>query len=400
MVIEGQNAWPSLEHDFYSVFDRLNFLLPAGFQYKRFIRPRFLWPIAEKLIRRMAGLGKLSRTGLTEHSKPTEELSPDVLVVGGGPAGLNAALNAGKLRANTILIDDGPELGGRFRLQTSHVTFPPWEGLRGFQACERLSDELSHLESVKVYLNSTVLGHYLENLWTAETPHHYLVLKPKKTVIATGCYDRPLVFPNNDLPGIFLPLGILRLMHDYGVLPGRKSVVVTNNHFGYEVADSMRDSGIEVNAICDERQEPNTSTQRVGLILSESTITEAVGGKSLSGVRIKTSHEVESIPCDVLCVASGITPSNELLFQLGCDMKYSSTVGGHIPNRDSHMLATNNCYAVGAAAGTLDLHSASLEGAIASAAACHSLGIEKERAASIIHGTITELDRIREARAR
>lgn len=363
----GQNAWPSLEHDFYSIFDRLSFLFPAGFQYRRFIRPRFLWPITEKVIRRMAGLGKLPSTDLTEHSKPTKELSPDVLVVGGGPAGLNAALNSGKIGANTVLIDDGLKLGGRFRLQTSQVTFPPWEGLRGFQVCERLTDEL-------------------------------LVVRPKKIIIAAGCNDRPLVFPNNDLPGIFLPVGIQRLIHDYGVLPGQKAVIATNNEFGYELADDMIASGVEVNAICDERRNPTASTRRVRQVLVGSTIAGAAGRRSLSAVQIKISDGIVSIPCDVLCVAFGTTLSNELLLQLGCDLKYSLTVGGHVPSRDIHMLAGENCYAVGAAAGVMGLHSVLLEGAIAGAAACHSLGVGKEMAASIINSAMSELDGIREAR--
>ncbi len=399
MVISGQNAWPSLQYDLYSVFDRLNFLFPAGFQYKRFIRPRFLWPIAEKAIRRIAGLGMLPDTNSTENPKPSEKLSPDVLVVGGGPAGLGAALNAGKLGAKTILIDDEPKLGGRLRLQTTQVTFPPWEGLRGFQVCEKLADELSHLESVKVFLNSTALGHYVEGALIAETPDRLLVIKPKKIIVATGCSDRPEVFPNNDLPGVFLPVGILRLMHDYGVLPGQKSVVVTNNRFGYEVADSMIDSGVEVKSICDERQNPDTTMRNVIPILSESRITAAAGGRSLSRVHVKTHDGDVSIACDVLCVASGTTPSNELLFQLGCDMKYSPLAGGHIPTRDIDMFAGSDCYAVGAAAGTTDLHSAFLEGTIAGAAACHSIGIEGDLATSIIQNANTELNRWRGASA-
>ncbi len=394
MKIDSQNVWPSLENDFYSILDRLSFLLPAGFQYRRFIRPRFLWPVQEKLIRKIAGLGKLPRNEISQVRKPTEEVSPDIIVIGGGPAGMTAALEAGKLGAGTLLIDDSSKLGGRLRLQTSKFEgLESWNGMRGFRIAEEIATEISRLDNVRVLLGSTALGYYSENVFTAETPERLLVVRPRKIIVATGCYDRPAMFFNNDLPGIFLPIGLQRLMHEYGVRPGSHGVIATNNDFGYELANNMVDAGVTVRAILDERKSSASKSSANAEVLAGSTIVEAAGRKYLSGVRLRTSGgRSRSLPCDVVCVACGTYPSNELLFQVGAEMRYSTEAGGYIPARDSNMLVMENCYAIGGAAGTNRFRAAVLEGKIAGASACFSLSIKKDEAASTMQAAMRQLD--------
>jgi sarcosine oxidase subunit alpha len=393
MKIQSQNAWPSLENDFYSVLDKLSFLIPAGFQYRRFIRPRFMWSLYEKFIRRIAGLGKLPSDEVSHDSKRLEERSADVVVIGGGPAGMSAALQAGKLGADTLLINDAAKLGGRLRLQTRRYDATAWwGGKRGFEICEDFSIELSKLDNVTVFLNSTAFGYYAEDVLAIESPESFLAVRPRKLVVATGCYDMPSVFFNNDLPGIFLPIGLQRLMNEYGIQPGLEGVVVTNNDFGYELARNMVDAGVNVKAVADERKTMGAEGPANVQVLAESTLVEAMGGRSLSGVRIKTSDgRSHSISCDWLCVASGTYPSNELLFQLGCEMTYSAEAGGYVPVRDSNMLVKENCFAIGGAAGTGSLHDAVLEGTVAGAAACLSLGIRRDEASSVIQTSLSQI---------
>ena len=228
-------------------------------------------------------------------------------------------------------------------------------------------------------------GLYPENILGVESPSGLLLVHPKKLVVATGCYDSQPVFINNDLPGIFVPIGLQTLMHQYGVRPGSVGIISTNNDFGYELAGNMVDAGMRVAGIVDERQRLTRNWAADTPVLSAAAVTEAVGHTSLSKIRVRSSEgSSRSFSCDVLCAALGAYPSNELLFQLRCEMRYSSQAGGYVPARNPHMQANDNCYAIGASAGTYGLASAMIEGSIAGAAACLSLGRMESEAASII----------------
>jgi len=329
-----------------------------------------MWPLIERVIRRTAGLGQVSEESVSSHE--VEEARPDVLVVGGGPAGLSAALECGRLGLNVMLIDDSSKLGGRLSLQTSRIR--EHGDMRGFELAEKMASEVRHLSNVAVYFDSTVFGYYQEGLFAAETPDRLLIIRPRQVVVASGCSDVPPLFVNNDLPGIFLPVGLQRLMHQYGIRPGERAVVATANDLGYEVAQNLLDIGVPDVTVADERETANNSAARGVKRRMGCVVEEASGGSGISKVKVRDrGGRQEWIQCDLLCYANGVSPSNELLFQIGCEMHYSPQARGYVPTRDSKMRVKEGCYAVGAAGGSPSLTEALDEGKVAASNAYESI---------------------------
>ena len=139
MQVRPQNAWPSVDRDAFSIIDKLDRLLPVGFYYKTLIHPRFVWPLAEQVLRRVAGLGEIDHRAEPKRSADHQYRHTDVAVIGGGPAGLSAACEAARLGARVTLIDDQPILGGHLRTQTStYAEVGEYTGLRGFDIARKL----------------------------------------------------------------------------------------------------------------------------------------------------------------------------------------------------------------------------------------------------------------------
>ena len=225
MSVRHQNAWPSLKHDFLSVFDRLDRLLPVGFYYKLFIRPRFLWRMVSPWIRRFAGLGKLDVEDPPEGHYEHVHMHTDVAVVGGGPAGLSAAAEAGRAGLRVTLIDDQPSLGGHLRADShtyTGLTQGEEQGRAGYEIGQDLSGSLEELPNVSILSNASAFGLYEGNLLGILQDKRVVKLRAESIVVATGAKQIPMVFRNNDLPGIMLGAGVERLVNLYGVKPGRR----------------------------------------------------------------------------------------------------------------------------------------------------------------------------------
>ncbi len=198
MVVTSQNAWPSLQRDVMSLIQRVSRFLPAGFYYKTFMRPRALWPIYERIIRRAAGLGRVDPDAKPHHPAKVYKHA-DVAVIGGGPAGLSAAQAAAQTGARVILLEAEPTLGGHLRWTQNDAYTPP------------------PLDSVEVLTDTTAIGIY-DDLWIGAAHGEQLIkLRAKAVVITTGAYDIPLPFENNDLPGVMLGSAVLRLARLWGV---------------------------------------------------------------------------------------------------------------------------------------------------------------------------------------
>ena len=166
----------------------------------------------------------------------------DVAVVGGGPAGLSAALEVAGAGAKVILIDDGSSLGGHLRWRVgSHETG------------KSLSDEVRRNESITVLRGATAFGHYEDLLLGISQGHRSIKLRPRRIIVATGSIQQPLIFHNNDLPGVLLGDGVRRLMHLYGVTPGRKALVVSSNDDGPALSEDLLNAGVHVEALIDSR---------------------------------------------------------------------------------------------------------------------------------------------------
>ena len=378
MTVRHQNAVPSLDHDILSLIDKLDVFLPVGFYYKSFIRPRFMWRLVQPIIRRIAGLGRLDIHATSNGDYEHYNRHTDVAVVGGGPAGISAAIEAARAGAGVVLIDDQPELGGHLRVDIhDHPEASDYAGLNGFEISGALAEEARRLPNLEVMAEATAFGLYDGNLLGIVQGKRLIKLRSKRMIVASGCHEVPLVFRNNDLPGVFLSTGLRRLMQLYGVKPGDRAVVVTNSDRGYSTALELLQAGIEVAAVADAREalpEDSKTLESVrsqGVpVLEAHTIKEAAGVKRVKSavlVSVKDGEE-QRFRCDLVCIAATPEPATSLLHQAGCQLSYDNYLGESVPSE-----MAPNVYAAGDVNGIHHLQASLLQGRIAGIDAASSL---------------------------
>ncbi len=327
LEVKTQNHFPSLEFDVGALNAKLARFLPAGFYYKMFIHPRPLWKyVYEPFIRQSAGLGAAprDRDGDTyEHFNATV----DVLVVGGGIAGLLAAKAAGAAGAKVLLIEQTAQWGGR-----APVDEPLAGGtLDGADLCAFVDNIVSELETMpSVTLRTRMMGagiydhgyvlayeRLTDHAPASEGPRHRLWrIRAKKIVTATGAIERPLSFAGNDIPGVMLASAVRDYAVNYGVSAGDRTVVVTNNDSAYLTAFAMKEAGLDVPAILDARAGGSafaTRARDLGIrVETGKAIAKVKGGKSVTGVAICAQAGegavTEEIACDVVAMSGGWSP--------------------------------------------------------------------------------------------
>jgi sarcosine oxidase subunit alpha len=321
--VEHLNASPGLDFDAMSITDAVGGpFTPPGFYYKTFIRPRRLWPVYEWVLRHAAGLGRLpesapERTWRTEYRRR----HADVLVVGGGNAGLTAAIAAAKLGADVVLADDGPEPGGRLR----------WEG--GHEPARELA-ERARSAGVEVLSSASALGYFdgLVPIWQGDTLHQ---IRAAQHIFATGAIEQPLVFEGNDVPGVMLSGGARRLASLYSVAPGTRAVIATTSDRGVRAAFALQDAGIQVLAVADLRSSPSRAAHRLdgkGIELLQGwTVVAAHGRQNVRSVALapagSSSSERRELECDLVVVSGGEAPATSLLAQAGATTAYDPQRG-------------------------------------------------------------------------
>lgn len=387
MKIKHQNAWPSLDHDFFSVIEKFSRFLPVGFYYKTLIRPRLSWHIAEPIIRRVAGLGKVELQSKPEGAYEHQYRHTDVAIVGGGPAGLSAAAEASRLGARVTLIDDNNVLGGHLLFDTQTHSgvdgYPPSEGP---ELARRLR-EADRLTGVEMIQNGTVFGLYEGNLLGITQDKRLIKLRAKRIITATGYLELPMVFRNNDLPGVFLGDALQRMIHLYGVKPGERAIVVTNRNSGLVVARDLLNAGVKVVGIIhsDSLPSENAIVQDLKVadipIFTSYTIKEAIGKRQVKAAVIAKLDENSNfvsgsevrLPCDLIAISVGLQPENALLHQAGCKLVYDESLCETIPTE----LAAN-IFAAGDVTGIHDLRASLLQGKMAGIEAALSLRESRE----------------------
>jgi sarcosine oxidase subunit alpha len=364
-VVSHQNAWPSLEFDVLRVFDRFDRFLPVGFYYKRFHKPRWLWPVFEHTVRHVAGLGCVDVEAVPRTDAEVEHLHPEVCIIGAGPGGLAAAAAAAEAGAEVLLLDRLPRPGGHLLYEIEDLA----------EAAPLLASVRSH-PRVRVLCDTAAFGLYEGNLLGAQRGNHFLKIRARQIIVCTGGRQRPFLFHNNDLPGIWLGRGVLRLARLYGVQAGRRAVILTDDAAGAHVAEQLRTVGIEVVAVIDRRTNTDSANPKEAWPrFPSSTVLSARGDRHLSAVRIaRVSGEgkvepgsEQEIRCDLLCMASGLVPANELLLQAGIRFQYDA--GRWLPARSLPGLS-----GAGAVAGTFPLNAQIIEGRLRGAEAAASLG--------------------------
>ena len=360
--VEHVNA-ASLEFDPMRATDVVGgALTPPGFYYKTFIRPRRLWPVYEKVLRNAAGLGKL------RHEQPEREWRTeyrrrhaDVLVVGGGIAGLRAASAAAELGADVMLVDEGPELGGQQLIEA------------GDEPIGRLR-ERARAAGVEILQRAAALGYFdgLVPVWQQDTLHQ---VRAQRHIFATGTIEQPLVFAGNDLPGVMLAGGVRRLASMYGVSPGQRAVIATTSDRGLHAAAALRRVGVEIVAVADLRPAPSDAAselRRAGVpVFGGYTVVEAKGRKAVTEAVIApvSGGDEHAFPCDLVVVSGGAIPATSLLLQAGARSAYDPA-RAHFGLSD----VPDGVYAAGEVAGVEDDRAVEDSGERAGLRAAHALG--------------------------
>ena len=365
----SQNCWPSVNFDIGGINNFLSPVLPAGFYYKTFMWPASFWEKYEYFIRKSAGLGKSPNEpdpDIYEH----KHIHCDVLIIGAGIAGIIAAKTAAKNGFKTLLVDEKPYLGGSTIYQNSehfkinNQTSSSW--------LEKEINEIKKIGNLEIKTRTSVAAFHGYNFLLArenltdhlplenrknKIRHRLLKIRAKKVITATGSLERPLIFNNNDRPGILLSSAIEKYANFYGVACGEKNVLFTNNDSAYETAISLYQKGINIEAIIDNREDIDSKlikeTEKNNIkIYKGYTIIDTSGYKKINKVSImqlskdgqKVIGSKISILCDCLGISGGWTPAVHLFTQSGGKLKFRDEDQVFIPNKyPSNQISIGSC---------------------------------------------------------
>ena len=389
LAAASQNCWPSVRFDAGAVNGLLGALIPAGFYYKTFMWPGRWWMKYEYFIRRAAGLGR-APTGSDPDTYDKSYAHCDLLVIGAGPSGLAAAHAAGRTGARVLVVDERPEPGGHLPGTRQTINDAPAE-----EWVSVMLADLADMEDVRILSRATALGYYDHNYVTVlerRTDHipyrerrgrvrqRLWKVRARQVVLATGAHERPLVFRNNDRPGVMLASAAQSYVNRYAVRPGSNAVVFTNNDTAYDPALDLADAGARVTVV-DVRTELSdvrrSQLRRRGIeLLAGHAVTDVRGAKAVTGVRVAALTVAGSayaggnrkIPCDLVCMSGGWNPAIHLFSQSGGRLAFDETKGAFVPGEARQaQLSAGGCNGTGALAFAL---SEGREAGKAAAAAC------------------------------
>lgn len=370
LVAKSQNCWPSVSFDFGAINNLFNKFFPAGFYYKTFMWPKNFWyKIYEPIIRKAAGLGVAPLKPDPDRYEHKFEYC-DVLVVGSGPSGLASALAAAKNGARVILAEDKPRFGGS--LLTDEVTIG---NKKGKDWADETISQLKSMPNVIVKNRSQVFGYYDHNMMVMfertkdhiKNPTEFMprqrlwYIRAKEVIVSTGSIERPLVFGNNDRPGIMLASAAKEYMKVYGVLVGKKPIIFTNNDSAYNTAIEFKKNGVSPLVVDVRINSESTVVQEAknlninikfshGIVNSKGylRVSSAIIGKLNDD---KSGYEsLENVSCDCICVSGNWTPTVHLSSQSGNKLKFDEKINAFIPGQ-----SRQNESAIGSAKGSLTL---------------------------------------------
>ncbi|MBB4188223.1 sarcosine oxidase subunit alpha [Sinorhizobium terangae] len=339
LTARSQNRWPSLGFDIGAVSNLLSPFIGAGFYYKTFMWPAQLWEkFYEPLIRRAAGLGR----AVLERDPESYEKSwahCDLLVVGGGPTGLMAALTAARAGLRVILADEDFRLGGSLLSETQAI-----DGAPAHVLADRVAAELQALPNVTLLPRTTVFGWYDDNVFGAVERVQKHVAEPvaklptervwrivaRRALLATGAEERPLVFGGNDRPGVMMA-GALRIYTNrYGVAAGRSVAIFTSGSAGYQAARDLHAKGIAIAVIVDSRAAAEDAAPEGTRVIRSASVVDTKGRRRVSGIVVERSGFEELVPCDAIGMSGGWSPVIHLACQRGAKPVWSDQLSAFI----------------------------------------------------------------------
>ncbi len=360
LITKSQNNWPNLQYDILSVNDLFSNFLGAGFYYKTFMWPKSFWEkIYEPFIRRAAGLGALS--GL--HNSDTYEKAYafcDLLIIGGGPSGLMAAKIAAEAGLDVILAEQEPIFGGRLNSETEKV-----DGIPGSDWAAKIIEELKKLDNVRFFLRTTVTGVYDQGTFAAvERVGHHLPdrgndrplecfwrIVAKNSILAAGAIERAIAFPNNDRPGIMAASAVRTYLNRFGVSPGRSIALFCNNNTAHNTAKDLLESGINIAAIIDSREDSKTDLDVP--FYNGAEVSNTFGRQGINSIVVKKNNVENKIEVDCLAVSGGWNPTLHLTCHMNGRPTWDEKILSFVPENG----VIPNMAVVGAANGCMDTHS-------------------------------------------
>ncbi len=376
---KSQNRWPSLAFDAMAINDRLSPFLTAGFYYKTFMWPAAFWEkVYEPIIRRAAGLGSISFEPDPD-SYDRGSLHCDLLIIGAGPAGLAAALTAGRAGARVILADEDFVLGGRLNAETFEVG----QGSGADWAAQAVA-ELASMDNVRVMSRTTIMGAFDHGVYGAveRVSDHLSVPAPgkprqvlwriysKRAIVAGGATERPIAFENNDRPGIMLASALRTYANRFAATPARKVAVFTNNDDGHRTAADLHAKGVRIAAVVDVREDaPQSDDYRV---IAGGNISNSRGRLAVDAVTVsRPDGTTFQLDCGAVAVSGGWNPNVHMTCHQRGRPRWNEAIAAFVPD----VMGVPGQRVAGAAAGHMSTRGALECGAAEAVAALDDLGI-------------------------
>jgi len=340
MSVRAVNTLGNLKKDWLRFLDYFGAFTPVGFYYKAFHTPKRLFPFYENQIRKIAGLGKV------DTRKPMKTVIKDygfcdILIIGSGPAGLSAAIEAAVTGAKVLIIDENPHPGGT--LSYRYKNYGP-----EIKLLNQLLEKVNVCKNIQLQSSTLASGYYADHWVCLTNKERMTKLRARAVIVASGCYEQPAVFHNNDLPGVMLASAALRLINQYAVKPFRNVVILAANADGYRCALDFHEVGIRVVSLIDLRREgeqSELSRQVKGLgitVYCGHFIYEAIASRmkdSVQGVVLRkfdanlianTGSEIK-LTCDGIALSVGWTPADGILRQGNTRMEYDASMEQFLP---------------------------------------------------------------------